>query len=359
MKWKKRLLDKAITFINNLKNEVSIVYGHDCDSIASACIIYKLLKNLSMKPKLFVSKYNFEVDEETLKKIKKYENVIIVDIGDTQEDVINSFSQNKNVLLIDHHPPKKYKINYINPRTFKKNIYMPTSYICWLIYKSFFDDKEILWIAGFGTLGDFGAKNNKDLFLKIKKVEKKLIDNVKIEDRELIEKSLLGKITKMVDSCRIFGDIEGIKYVTKIICQAKNYEDFLKDKKINNYYLKLNAEIKKEIRNIRKNAILTNKFLFYEIKSKYNLKSSLASILPAIYKDKIILIAQKNREGFYEISVRRGVKLKTNLSKLVGNISKSTSAKGGGHPTAAGMRIDKIEELLNWIKKWEKKRKTT
>lgn len=355
MNWKEKIILNAIDFFKKINGDVAIIYGHDCDSIASGCIIFKLAQKMSLKPKLFVSKYNFEVDFSILKRVEKYKNIVIVDIGDTPEDILNNFSIGRNVLVIDHHIPKNYKLFYVNPRLIKKNVYMPASYVCWLIFKKFFDDKEILWIAGFGTLGDFGAKENKDLFLKIKKYDKKLINNLKIEDRTLIEKSLLGKIVKMVDSCRIFGGLDGIKYVTKLICVSKNYEKILKDRKIKNFFNKLKKEMKKEIENVHKNAIIVGNYLIYELKSKYNLKSSLASFLPKLYKDKIIFIAQKNKEGFYEVSVRRGLKLKTNLSLLVKKICENISAKGGGHPTAAGMRIDKIEELIEWLKKRKKK----
>lgn len=357
MSWKEKIIKDGVTFFKNAYGNIAIIYGHDCDSIASACIIFKLSKKLSLKPKLFLSKYNFEVDLNTLKKVKKYDNVVIVDIGDTPEDTINKFSESRNVLIIDHHLPKKYKTFYVNPRLLKKRVYMPASYVCWHIYKKFFDDREVLWIAGFGTLGDFGAKENKDLFLKIKKIDKNLINNLDVEDKILIDKSLLGKITKMVDSCRIFGGFDGIKYVSNLICSSESYDKLLKDKKINGFYKKLEKEIKKEISNISKNSIFIDKFLVYELKSKYNLKSSLASLLPRIYKDKIIFIAQKNREGFYEVSIRRGIKVKTNLSELVEKICKNTSGKGGGHPTAAGMRIDKLEELIEWLKKRKEKKK--
>jgi nanoRNase/pAp phosphatase (c-di-AMP/oligoRNAs hydrolase) len=43
------------------------------------------------------------------------------------------------------------------------------------------------------------------------------------------------------------------------------------------------------------------------------------------------------------------------LAKLVKEISKNIRGKGGGHPTAAGMRIDDLKELVEFLK--NKKRK--
>lgn len=356
MNWKRTMIKAAINFFREAKNEIAIIYGHDCDSIASASIIFKLIKELGNKPKLFISKYNFEVDENTLEKCKNYEYITIVDIGDTPEERINEFSKDKKVLIVDHHLPKKYKCYYVNPRIYRRNVYMPASYVCWLIYKHFFEDKNILWIAALGTLGDFGAKENKDLFEKIKKVDSKLIGKVEIEDRKLLEKSLLGKITRMVDSWRIFGGIRGVKYVTRLITQSDSYIKILQDRKTKRVFYKIEEEKKKEIARVRKNALHINDFLVYELKCKYNLKSSLASILPKIYKNKIIFIAQKNKDGFFEVSVRRGINRKEDLSKLVEEISEKIKAKGGGHPTAAGMRIENLQDLIEFLNKKTKKK---
>jgi len=352
----KVFIKPAIDFFKNLKEEVAIVFGHDCDSIASASIIYKLSKKLGLRSKLIVSFHNFEIDEKTTKKLQKFKNIVVVDIGDTPEERINRLSESKKFLLIDHHLPKNYKCAYVNPRIYNKNIYMPASYITWLIYKEFFEDDDILWIAAFGTLGDFGAKSNKNLFVILKKKYPQLIGNSRIEDRELFDKSLIGKIAKMVDSCRIFEGIKGVEYVAKIIANSKSYEDLLKDKRVNKVYKNLKRAFKNELKRVENKKIEIGEYIVYEIKGKLNLKSSLASYLPKVYPNKIIFVAQKSEEGYYEVSVRRGISRRVNLAKLVEKISKNIKAKGGGHPTAAGMRVDDLKELIEFLK--NKKRKS-
>jgi len=352
----KIFIKPAIDFFKNLKGKVAIVFGHDCDSIASASIIYKLSKKLGLRPKLIVSLHNFEIDEKTEKKLRKFKSIVVVDIGDTPEERVNRLSESRSFLLIDHHLPKNYKCIYVNPRIYNKNIYVPASYIAWLIYKEFFEDDNILWIAAFGTLGDFGAKSNKDLFITLKKKYPQLIGESKIEDRELFDKSLIGKIAKMVDSCRIFEGIKGVEYVTKVIANSKSYEDLLEDKRINRVYKNLEKAFKNELKKVEKKKIEMGEYLVYEIKGKLNLKSSLASYLPKVYPNKIIFVAQKSKEGYYEVSVRRGINRKVNLAKLVEGISKNIRAKGGGHPTAAGMRVDDLKELIEFLK--NKKRKS-
>ena len=340
----------AIDFFRNLKGEVAIVFGHDCDSIASASIIYKLSKKLGLMPKLIISLHNFEIDEKTERKLRKFKNIIIVDIGDTPEERINRLSESRKILLIDHHLPKNYRCIYVNPRIHNKNTYMPASYIAWLIYREILKDDDILWIAAFGTLGDFGAKNNKDLFKILREKHPQLIGSLRIEDRELFEKSLIGKITKMVDSCRIFEGIKGVEYVTKIVANSRSYEDLLNDKRINKIYKKLERAFKNELRRLENRKLEIGEYLIYEIKGRLNLKSSLASYLPKVYPNKIIFVAQKSEEGYYEVSVRRGINRRVNLAKLVEKISSNIKAKGGGHPTAAGMRVDDLKELVEFLK---------
>jgi len=351
----KKFIKPAISFLKKVKGDLAIVFGHDCDSIASASIIYKLAKNLALKPKLIVSTHNFEIDEKTENRIKKFENIAILDIGDTPEERINRIASSKNLLIIDHHIPKKYNCYYVNPRLYNKNVYIPTSYISWLIYKEFFDDKDILWIAAFGTLGDFGAKYNKDLFKRLREKNPELIGKVRIDDRELFERSTIGKIAKMVDSHRIFEGIKGVEYVTKLVANSNSYLDLLNDKKTNKIYEKLGKAFKNELKRLKERKIEIGEYLIYEIKSKINLKSSLASYLPKIFPKMIIFVAQKSKEGYYEVSVRRGIKRKVNLAKLVKEISKNIRAKGGGHPSAAGMRINDLKELVEFLK--NKKRK--
>jgi len=352
----RQFIKPAVQFFKDIKGNAAIVFGHDCDSIASAVVIYRLLKKLNLEVKLIVSLHNFEIDEKTEKKLQRYKNIIALDIGDTPEERINNLSKHKNLLLIDHHLPKNYSCAYVNPRIYKRNVYMPTSYITWLIFKEFFDDREVIWIAAVGTLGDFGARSNKDLFLSLRKNYPELIGNVEIEDRKLFEKSLIGKITRIVDSCRIYGGVKGVEYVTKLIANSNSYNDVLKDEKVNKMHQIVERAFTNELKKIKKRKVEIGEFLIYEIKSKLNLKSSLASYLPKIFPNKIIFIAQKSQEGYYEVSVRRGINRKVNLAKLVNVISKNISAKGGGHPTAAGMRVDDLKELIQFLK--NKKRKS-
>jgi len=352
----KGFIKSAIDFFKKVNGEIAIVFGHDCDSIASASIIYKLSKKLGLKPKLIVSLRNFEIDEKTEKKLQKFKNIVVVDIGDTPEERINRLSESRNFLIIDHHLPKNYKCAYVNPRIYNKNIYMPVSYISWLIYREFFKDDDILWIAAFGTLGDFGAKSNKDLFIILRKKYPQLIGNSKIEDRELFDKSLIGKIAKMIDSCRIFEGKKGVEYVTKLAANSKSYEDLLKDKRVRNIDKNLGKAFRNELKKVKKKKIEIGEYLVYEIKGRLNLKSSLASYLPKVYPNKIIFVAQKSKEGYYEVSVRRGINRRVNLAKLVEKISKNIKAKGGGHPTAAGMRVDDLKELTEFLK--NKKRRS-
>jgi len=63
-------INPASQFFKKVKGKLAIVFGHDCDSIASASLIYKLTKKLGLNPELIVSLHNFEIDEKTEKNYR-------------------------------------------------------------------------------------------------------------------------------------------------------------------------------------------------------------------------------------------------------------------------------------------------
>jgi len=341
------VIKPAIDFIEKIRlgDRVSIVFGHDCDSISSAVIIYKLIKNLiKTKPNLIVSNLNSSIPETTLKEIKKSKptHVIILDISYVNVAVLYEIRKFAKILIIDHHPPKGYtRISYCNPRIFKPNSYLPASYLCYKIYEKFGDVKTILWIAGIGVLGDMGMKNCEDLFKKIKTVNRELVNELENNDKKLFEESLLGKLVSLVDSARIVKSIKGVKTAVDLLLKAKNFKEILNKKNVLIKYSKtVEKEFDKILKDFERNKKIKKMFVLYEIKSKLNLKSSLSNYLIPYYPQKILLIYQKMGEKFFEVSLRKGKDIEIDLGKLIEEIvSDIPNASGGGHPSAAGARI--------------------
>ena len=341
----KELIKPAISFIKSFKQKdrIVIVNGHDADSICSAAIIYKLIKNeKKITPILQVSESNSHLKDETMNKVKKLKptHIVIVDIANIGVDVITKMRNFSQVMIIDHHVPKGYaKIIYVNPRMFDREIYLPATYLCYKIYEHFSNSKEIVWIAGIGNLGDMGLKNCPDLFNKIKSEYKELVDDFEAKDEILIENSLIGKMTQIIDSGMIVKEKAGSIFALKVLINAKKYKDVMENKTLLNYYKLVKSEFEKTVKDFEKNKKIIDNVVLYEIKSPLKLKSGFASYVVRLFDDKIIAIYQKNGKNF-SFSLRKGKNLNVDLDNFGKEVTRGIeNADGGGHPNAAGMNV--------------------
>jgi single-stranded DNA-specific DHH superfamily exonuclease len=345
----RKIIEPAVAFFQKLqpKEQVTIVHAHDCDSICSAAILAKICEMKKVALKFVVTEFNHKVSDSDIAQIEKAKarNIIITDLPVIPEEKLND----KNVLVVDHHGPAKYKkFNYVNPLLHVKNVYLPTTYIALKIFENFSQDKHILWIAGIGVLADHGVKECLDLFKEIEKKFPELTSGAELTDENLFEESLLGKLTRMCDSVRIvFGKTGASRVVEKLVA-AKHYNQILADPKMNECYRIVKTEFNKLIEDFEKNKkLVKHNILFYEISSQLKLGSSLAGYLQKFYPNKIIIVADTSGD-FCNLHIRKGNKVKTNLKILVKKgIKNIPNSEGGGHPAAVGARFPK--EFLNYF----------
>jgi single-stranded DNA-specific DHH superfamily exonuclease len=337
------------------KSSATLVHGHDVDSICSAAIIYKLLQKLKIDTSNVVTESNYSFGIKDFEKVKKVDHkfVVILDIPVVGVDVLTQLTKFYKVMIIDHHKPKGYvRVCYINPRIYDDTIYAPTTYIAYKIYESFLNPKDILWIACIGVLGDHGVESCKDIFIKLRKMNPDLFGNSEITSESLFRNSKLGMLTRMIDAGRVV-DVKNVDKVFKIITTAKSYKDVERNSFIRKLFKSLELEFEKNLKEFEKNKKVFKNVVFYEIKSKYNLKSSFAGYVQTLFEDKVICVAQKFGE-YYEVSLRKGEKLSVDLSKLAETLIEGLKdASGGGHPSASAVRFPS-NEIKNFINKLEK-----
>ncbi len=346
-----KTIKPATDFIGKIKKDsrVTIVYGHDNDTICSAAIIYKLIeKKFGIKSKLVVSEFNFKLGESSFDEIKKSnpEFVIVLDIAEIPK-ITEVFLENYETIVIDHHGPSIYKkLAYSNPMLHDKKSYIPVTYISYRIYKTFFDPKEILWIAGIGTLADHGVRQTTDLFKEIKKYNYELVDDIEFVDEKMFDSTTLGLLSKMFDSAAVVKNIEGVRLAEKILIESGSYKDILQlknadIKKLSSLYETKRKEFERLVDDFHKNKKEIGMFLIYEIKSKLKLKSNLAGYIQQFYKDKIIVVYQLQKD-FYEMSFRRGPDVKTDLRTVAKfSVRSIENSSAGGHEPASAARIPK------------------
>lgn len=348
------MLRAAFKFLKICGEEVGIAFGHDCDSIASAGIFSKLLKKLEKKPRLFVAELNYSITEKDLEKMRgaRVNSVVLLDLGDVPPELIAKATNFFPVLIVDHHLPKPYKTYYVNPRIKDVKAYIPTSYLCWLIYKKFFEN-GVDWIAGVGTLADFGVRGNEKLFREIKKMNPELVRG-RINQKNLFERSILGFLVKFLDSARIVNGKKGASYAARVLAKIENWNELVEDDKLFNWFNTSEKEIKEELKKLKKKSKVVGEVVFYLVESKLNLKSSIASYSKEIFPNKVVAIGQRFG-NYYEISFRS--KKKIDLSSLVSRLTRIIpNSSGGGHPSAAALRIP-AKSLNYFLEKLSKLKK--
>lgn len=353
-----KVIQPAKEFLKGIgKSNVAIVHGHDCDSVCSAAIIYKLIQKLS-KANVYdvVTELNYAVTENDLKKIRKADPryVIILDISEIRVNVLTELTKTVKVLIVDHHKPKGYvRVTYVNPMVYE-SVYAPTTYIAYKIFENFYKPDEILWLACIGTLGDHGVESCPDVFEKLKKVHPELVGSSKLTSESLFSSSELGKLTRMVDAGRAI-DVRNVGKIFKILSEAKNYREVKNNRLIKNLFQSVEGEFNRIKNDFEKNKKIVGNVVFYEMKSKYNLKSSFAGYVTNLFDDKIICIVQRF-ENYYEASFRRGKNVSVDLSELATkSVENIERASGGGHAAAAAARfpVKQLKSFIENVKKTE------
>lgn len=339
-----KTIEPAISFIKNIKpnDKVVLVHGHDCDAICSSAIFCRLLKNLKNKPLFVSAELNFSIGSKTIKSVKSLRPnyIIISDIPRIPIDILHELKRGITVLIVDHHIPRGYVgVSYCNPRIYDLGLYLPASYLSYRIYEKFSDVKKIAWIAGVGTLADMGMKNCDDLFEKIKSSSHELIGNIKNDDKDLFDKTILGKLVKIVDSARIVDGPEGAKFALNLLANSNNFNEVMNNNSLIKYYESSEKEFQRLVEGFQKNKKIIGKIIIYEIKTKFDLKSSIATYLQRFCNDEVLVVYQLV-DGTLDISFRKGEKSSVDLNKLAGDLTMAIpNSTGGGHPNAAGARV--------------------
>lgn len=342
----------AVKFLSEIKSgdRVVVAYGHDNDSICSAVVIYRLLKNFNgIEPELFSTKDNFALRDEDVDEISKMEptHIITVDIAHTNySEHVTDFLASVKTMVIDHHQPEKIAgVLTCNPRTYDKEIYMPVSYIVYKIYEKMGDPSDVSWIAAIGVLSDHAVSIAGDLFEKVSKLHPRLMGKTRLKEEDLFSYSLLGTLAKIFDSARVVEGRMGSVLAARTLTKARSFDYIIKADSGDAAKLMAWSEIvRKEFKRLvtdfnKKRRIVKGNIIFYEIPSKLFIKSSLSGYLAQFYKDKVLVIAQKIGETL-DVSFRRGEDVKVDLNKLAKkSIAGIPDAVGGGHQAASGARI--------------------
>mgnify|MGYP000064704980 CR=1 FL=1 len=297
-----KIVESSVKFMENVEGKIAIVHDDDADGICSASLIGRLLEKRKVKFKMFSAEWNKSLSLKVVREVKKYraDFVIILDIPDIDENLLRKLENFSRIMIIDHHMPRKYNVLYVNPRVYDLSLYIPTSYLCFKILEHFYEDKDSLWICAAGCLVDYSIRACKDVMKRIKKEFKELVD-CRMKEDELMEKSRLGLIVKIVSSSSVLKGRKGAEYMSSFLVKA-DLREFWENKKILKWFEEVEKEKERIIRRFERSAKEFKNFMYFGFKSRLRLKSIIASILSRKFKNKIIIVGQENKK--IKLSIR-------------------------------------------------------
>lgn len=332
---KERALLPFYKFIKSTRGKRTGIFHHtDPDGISSGIILSKFVQSTTGKqPETYPTSYADIQKEIITKMIKKdkLQKIIIVDIAvDEQKKRLEQISKETSWFLVDHHELYSDSENILKPQKFSD--IQASSYPCGKITYDLASQKidvtKLDWIACLGIIGDFGMQQWK----------KFLEETYKKHNWEIKEKyfeTILGEVCKLITSIEATNDAKKIKKLFQMIRSAESPEDVLKSplKKIQ---WEVEKEIMREVETAEKNA--KNNYIYAEVKSRYNIKGPVSTILGVKNPNKTIITAAYE-DKFYHVSSRRQDG-KYSVSELINSLTKKIpGAMGGGHPKAAGGSI--------------------
>lgn len=304
------------------KDKIAIITHIDLDGIASAILMYEILKQKKKKiSSLSFITYEEGMFEQAEKNFKKGTNkVFILDIN-ANSDYKGFFELKKkyDVFLIDHHPSELESENIIKTKTSDC-----ATFSLFEIAKNKFDLKKWEWLVRATMVAEFSYKD-KNNFEFIKSHN----PNIDIEN---IFSSEPGDISNRIYSAIIYFKGKE-KKVFDLVLKKKM-------KKINKYHAVIEKEIKEGIKKFKKEAeyFPDKNLYFYYNNPKFSTNSAIATILSVKEPEKSFVFVHDtiNKPDFVSVSSRnQSGKEDMNLLMKKG-IEGLENAIAGGHVNAAG-----------------------
>ena len=348
---KQKELEQIKEELDNCQNPM-FLFGDDQDALCSFIMLYQYKK----EGRGIVVKGNSSINKFFSNKVNEYgsDKVFVLDMPKIQDD----FMQNVNVpiIWIDHHGYEEIfdnKVKYFNPKKYDKNCYIPTSQIVYDVLKENSEkNKERMWLAVIGIIGDFAIPPFLDEFCKEYPylLEKPLTDPGKIK-----YETELGKLTLMFNFF-LKGATTNVNQNIKILSRITDPKEIIENstsraKFLNKHYLKHYKEYEEYLIKAKKEKPKKNLYVFMYDNQKTSVTKDLANHLSYLYPKKLVIIARIKNEN-----VILSLRWDKSMEKIVEEASLNLNARIGGHPNAMGGTvlqtdweefIKRVERLVN------------
>ncbi len=322
------LMEAAVDFLKNLnqKDGVIVVFHNDVDGICSCAIISKYLSYIGVKP--YVISQPMPPDKNLLRRIQTGmpNKIIILDLAIDQHPMtVNKVKGYSDVLIIDHHLISKdlnsQNVIHYNPRFSSPKIYQSASYLCYKICSKLIDMSDSLWIAALGIIGDYETSYSTDV---LKEAEKKY------------DIKLFNKLAAIIDSVRATRSMT-CEQMVNLVLSVKEPSQMLTEEMVGSYQ-KIENETMATMIDSEKSMERVGDMLLYNIKSHFNIRSVIATMLSEKYKNKFVAVYE--RIGSKINVAARDQAMKWNCDKVLRKAVRGLRASAGGHEAAGGATLD-------------------
>ena len=348
-------MDSAAKFINGIKEKdnIIIVFHNDADGCCSAAMMKKFLERTGRKNILLISQL-MPPEPYLIKRIQTTvpQKIIFLDLAiDQQYATIKKLGGIADILVIDHHQIERNlntkNVVHCNPRFEKKDTYQSASYLVYKILSQIADMSDMLWIAGVGMVADYNLDDSQDI---VKEIRKKY----KIEDG--LFESILGRIAEMIVAAKATKDLamEQIVYVIESAESPEGIENVNNGGKMIEAYKKMEMEKKSILSDAEASGEKSGKIIFYNMKSQFNLRSPISTVLSNRYKKSLVVVYQLDKKKIRASGRNQSGDI--NVGAVFQKAAGGMKASAGGHEAAAGATLDendwprfkeKLKEYVN------------
>ncbi len=330
-------MKRAISFLEKIKttDEIVVIFNNDGDGISSCVLLNKFLEKTGRK-KPYIIPQPMPMDKNIIQRIQTTvpNKLIFLDIAaDQQQNVLKKLGSICDMMIVDHHQVFKdmngKNIVHYNPRIETHGVYRSTSYCVYKICSKIIDMSDSLWIAGVGMVSDYNLEDSKDLV-------KELGKNYSLE--EPLYGTKLGRMADMIASTRATNALSCEQMVG--VFESTTFEDFENtrnaDKMIESQKI-IENEISEILADYEQKMERAGNIIFYNIKSKFNLGSSISTKVSEHVQKSLVVIYERSGNRI-KISARNQAK-NINAGNAMQRAAKEVGGSGGGHEAAAGATI--------------------
>ncbi len=323
-----KITDNAIDFLKKIKKTdgVIIVFNNDLDGISSCVGMKKYLKTIGNDP--YIISQPMPPDKNLIKRMQTGipNKIIFLDMAIDQTNVVKKIKGIADILIVDHHVVQ-HNLNsdnvvHLNPRIKDPKIYQSASYLVYKLVSKIDDIDGLDWISALGAIADYDLTSSQDL---MKKVEKKY------------DLKWLRKIVHILDSLKTTRAMS-CEQVVEALIKMKEPQEVMERKDFIKHYEDVENEINGILINAQSEAKVIGSVVFYEMKSKYNLRSIISTKLSEKYKGKFVIVWEKVGKKING-SVRDQDK-KFNTNTVLKKAIEGFEGAAGGHEAAGGITVD-------------------